>query len=733
MAKEMMIVFIYDTLKNDEFHDPVKSVIYFHPSWVSETQKLLLCGQLMGTAHFLSETLFKPRIISLQSGKFAIKSFGRFLLAVGSDRNMSEIVLEYRAHFLYTLLKMYHCDINAIYEQCKCDEQDTRFVDKMYSIMESYLPLLQYNGNIFQNVSSLKLPKSASNLYMETNQILQSFQQTKGVLGGTILYHNKVVASQLSDNLTKIFTLSDLYRLKSSEYIVANYHIPIGVTLINAYIPANEYSELVRSSSQSHNLFINATVKDVIPFQVRKKSFSKDSHSMMKRDKSLIFTNIPEEDLDDTAGVVRPGNSRKPTFNRPTHLPLLFKNPMTLDLSESGFNSINFDETDSFPNFIGKTSVCSTPMTENKLLPHGNVLSICAATEDFELDKHPSAEQQENEQSKINLECDTDRTQKTWNETPKNKFLTNFVSNPYKSSHLRSSMSNLNEIASPIEIDEIPSETHNKITIGSRLKKIRNRELCKTIADPIYPIYNTDGCAVSYTLFKEFMELYYDDLKKISIVKTQTPQKPESITETNELKESKEIALVKITNSAKSRRELNLPLKALDLKGTEYNQGNMFDCPANRKKLSGLQLTPLMSKLTILAINDQQSSGFSSYDTTPGCSFNNAMTPLDYQPKRRKSKTFSGAPVYDENCLLDNDISKSVKVELFICVQQNMTLVLILQEKSSEKEEMIHSLSAGLLLFCAGRRTIADRALIEMSGSVVRASKLIRKLNHQCR
>lgn len=72
---------------------------------------------------------------------------------------MSEIVLEYRAHFLYTLLKMYHCDINAIYEQCKCDEQDTRFVDKMYSIMESYLPLLQYNGNIFQNVSSLKLPK----------------------------------------------------------------------------------------------------------------------------------------------------------------------------------------------------------------------------------------------------------------------------------------------------------------------------------------------------------------------------------------------------------------------------------------------------------------------------------------------------------------------------------------------------------------------------------------------
>lgn len=42
-----MIVFVYDTIKNDEFADPVKSVVYFHPSWVSETQKLLLCGQLM--------------------------------------------------------------------------------------------------------------------------------------------------------------------------------------------------------------------------------------------------------------------------------------------------------------------------------------------------------------------------------------------------------------------------------------------------------------------------------------------------------------------------------------------------------------------------------------------------------------------------------------------------------------------------------------------------------------
>ncbi|KAL1374416.1 hypothetical protein pipiens_018098, partial [Culex pipiens pipiens] len=228
MSKELMIVFVYDTIKNDECADPVKSVVYFHPSWVSETQKLLLCGQLMGTTHFLGETLFKPRMITLQSGKFAIKSFGRFVMAVGSDRNISEVVLEHRANFLHSLLKLYHCDINTIYEQSNAAGQQTKFADKLYGIIESYLPLLQFNGNIFQNVSSLKIPKSASNMYLEATQILQSFQQIKGVLGGTIFYHNKVVASQLSDNLTKIFTLSDLYRLKTSEYVPANFHIPVG-------------------------------------------------------------------------------------------------------------------------------------------------------------------------------------------------------------------------------------------------------------------------------------------------------------------------------------------------------------------------------------------------------------------------------------------------------------------------------------------------------------------------
>lgn len=76
-----MIVFVYDTecCKNEE-DDPADAVLYFHPTWVSDTQKYSLCGQLMGTVHFLRETFGKPKVVSLQNGKFVLKEFGRFVL-----------------------------------------------------------------------------------------------------------------------------------------------------------------------------------------------------------------------------------------------------------------------------------------------------------------------------------------------------------------------------------------------------------------------------------------------------------------------------------------------------------------------------------------------------------------------------------------------------------------------------------------------------------------------------
>lgn len=80
-----MIVFVYDTeCCQKEEDDPADAVLYFHPTWVSDTQKFSLCGQLMGTVHFLRETFGRANVVSLQNGKFVLKEFGRFILVSGS-------------------------------------------------------------------------------------------------------------------------------------------------------------------------------------------------------------------------------------------------------------------------------------------------------------------------------------------------------------------------------------------------------------------------------------------------------------------------------------------------------------------------------------------------------------------------------------------------------------------------------------------------------------------------
>lgn len=76
-----MIVFVYDTTKcRKEEDDLDQAVIYFHPAWVSLTQRLALAGQLMGVHFFLATSFSTPRFITLQGGKFVLKKFGQYIL-----------------------------------------------------------------------------------------------------------------------------------------------------------------------------------------------------------------------------------------------------------------------------------------------------------------------------------------------------------------------------------------------------------------------------------------------------------------------------------------------------------------------------------------------------------------------------------------------------------------------------------------------------------------------------
>lgn len=673
---------------------------------VGEVQKLSLVGQLMGVTHFFQFNLTQPKVISLQNGRFALRYFGRFILAVGSDRNVEDSILDHRTKLLSDLLQLYHSDverISAVYGANGKGDDQRKLTDKLYHIFETYLPLLQYNGNIFYNISILNLPKPASNFYLDTVQVLESCQQEVGVLGGQIMYHNKVIASQLSSALTHLLVISDPLRLKTIESIHVQFHVPFGVVLLGAYISSKEFNALKRSADKAKTVFINSN-PNLLPFTLKKKNAPKEPIlSGMKRDKSLIFTHIPEDEETVTNG----GQTTNKSKNRPNHLPLKFKNMTSKELPESGFSSINFDETDSYPDFIGKTSVCSTPMTENKIL-HGNILSICAKTcEEFENIDNVEPEQQLKEEPaprekqrkvkkvmgtprKIRLpktevkEIDTEEGAPSGCAAPKlvATEIYTFVANPFKSQKRRNSYNDLNQMAKAKSQDEIDLE--DCADVKKKLKR------SNSVTDPTFCAVNEGGAPISKDLFKEFLDFQYTTFsaannkspkKKVSKLELMKPMRngksnghTNGDTEPKKLEQSKVVAASKL-----SRTGLTLPLKSLNQPSEDSGgKKSLFESSTRGR----LQLTPLMAKLTALAMNDERCMG------NGGAGGGGELTPIDPLPvKRRPSIPRSEAA----DAELPDD-GKLHKVDLFACGQQNMTMIVLLEENALRKHEMVQTL-----------------------------------------
>lgn len=79
--------------------------------------------------------------------------------AVGTDRNISDYLLEYRAELLASLVRLFHRDLQSIYDQFSLSGQYKNLSEKLYHIFETYLPILQYKGNIFHSTPKLRIPK----------------------------------------------------------------------------------------------------------------------------------------------------------------------------------------------------------------------------------------------------------------------------------------------------------------------------------------------------------------------------------------------------------------------------------------------------------------------------------------------------------------------------------------------------------------------------------------------
>lgn len=637
--------------------DPLLAIKYFHPSWVSDMQKLALCGQLMGLMNFCSE-FSHPDIISLQNGKFKIERFGRFILAMGTDRNIQESLLEHRSQLMVDILKLYHSSIETVFNQF---EEQKNFSDKLYHIFETYLPILQYNGNLLQNVYKLFLPKSASNLYLDAIQILEHIACRQGVLGGMILYQNKVLASQFSVDLTKTLAATDPVRIKTTAEIErdVDFHIPMGSQIVKVYIKTSEINQLqrqIRKVSDSTSLSLQNS--QPLPFSIKKKT--KESGSMLKRDKSLLFSNIPEEE----ALVEIPSPEKSKNITRPNHLPLKFKTVQSKELPESGIASIiSFDESDSFAEFIGRTSVCATPMTENKILNiSGPMPSIFASAQasDATLPEPSKIE----EKSSRHLE----------------QIFINFANNPFKDVFWKKSWGDITNVSDG-EIDE------------GKASQVYN-----TIADPVFPIFNQRKQPLSKSLFDDYQNLFITNenfFKPPAVVENKTEKLPEPDPVIMRKHSENKNSPSRVLRNQK-KKMMRLPIKSFSLEidsgkpstssaSVASNNTTIFDLPAakTKKYMGGLQLTPLMTKLTLLAMseNDNFSSGFSNFDLpTP----NNYDTPVDNLFNRLSKVEEEKHEESDEAV----DTKEMKRVDLFVCGQQNMTLMVIADEdlmKSDQK------------------------------------------------
>lgn len=628
-----------------------------------------------------------------------------------------------------------------------------------------------------------------------------------------------MIATQLYSTLAKNLILTDPYRIKSTgESIPVNFHVPVGCQLITAFIPLREYKELCENaqriqamtnqnyvnSSATNNNNINNTKNNsnlnnnnnaissngngqtsntsnnnsinnsaAYPFHFKKK--------LMKRDKSIVFTNIPEEggnakNDEATAGGSASGAAEGSSAScsigkvipvpaatasvRPNHLPLRFKNITAKDIPESGFSSsITFDEQDSFPQFIGRTSVCSTPMTENKVL-HGAIVPICA---------NAFAENPPANGLAITANGPTDDAgdNVATEDEPDYKFggdkqqllefsnaFNNVAANPFCAQIRRNSLIDIRDSFKKIsrhlsirpidttkflnESDFSANDGHGHYVDAPLNNCVRNstyenesefidetmdtKKKYRTITDPMYPVFNSLGIPISRYLFEEFLNHQCDNDRLIARNSNSNASSNAPKSDEKKFSDASE-KLLRLNNKNEqsvagkpleklalhvnniNRKSLSLPLKSLansDGKGTmaaanaaDTNNGNIFDKPDQRRKLTGIQLTPLITKLSILAMNDERSSGFSSWDTTPGIEL---ATPLDGSKlfRRRSSvkseETEAIGMRVPASAQTDIEDMEMKKVELFICGQNNMTLLLLMEDGIGARQEIVHSM-----------------------------------------